>query len=107
MFTIPQPPSTDLNPVDVVAVADPPQALELILRFMYPSRASPVVDDLTVLSEALVLADKYDIDVARGSSLMGFVSVVSWVLPRSGVSLPHLGFNLGSTLLELVTAMVR
>ena len=77
MFTIPQPPSTDLNPVDVVAVADPPQALELILRFMYPSRASPVVNDLTVLSEALVLADKYDIDVARsrlGSSLMGFVT---------------------------------
>jgi hypothetical protein len=64
MFTIPQPPSAP-GSVDIVAVGDPPRALELILRFIYPSASSPVVEDLTVLSEAFVLADKYDIEVAR------------------------------------------
>jgi len=65
VFKIPQPPSIASNGVDVIEVADPPRALELILQFIYPTAASPVINDLTVLSEALVLADKYDINVAR------------------------------------------
>ena len=65
MFGIPQPSSVATNGIDVVDVTDPPRALELILRFIYPSVDSPVIDDLTTLSEALVLADKYDIEVAR------------------------------------------
>jgi len=65
MFGIPQPPSADPNGIDVVDVADPPRALEIILRFMYPSPTPPVINDLTVLSEALALADKYDVEVAR------------------------------------------
>lgn len=45
---------------------------------MYPSAASPIIDDLTVLSEDLILADKYDIEVARSrlrSSLVGFAVI--------------------------------
>ena len=64
MFTIPQP-SSSASDVDIVDLSDPPRALELILRFIYPSPVSPVVEDLTIVSEALNLADKYDIEVAR------------------------------------------
>ena len=73
MFKLPQPSSPSSN-VDVVDVADSPQALELILWFIYPCR-SPVIDDLTLLSEVLILADKYDIEAARSRlrpSLVGF-----------------------------------
>ena len=76
MFRLPQPSSTTTSDgVEVVGVTDPPRALELILRFVYPSAASPVIDDLTILSEALLVADKYDIEVARSrlrSSFKGF-----------------------------------
>ena len=75
MLKIPQPPSIASNGVDIIEVTDPPRALELILRFIYPSTSPPIIDDLTVLSEALVLADKYDIEVARSRlrlSFMGF-----------------------------------
>lgn len=65
MFSIPQPSSAASNGADIVDITDPPRALELVLRFVYPSATSPVIDDLTTLSEALVLADKYDIEVAR------------------------------------------
>ena len=65
MFAIPQPPSAASSDVDIISISDPPRALELILRFVYPSPTPPVVEDFTVLSEALALADKYDIDVAR------------------------------------------
>ena len=67
MFRVPQPPtpSATSNGVDVIDITDPPRALELILRFVYPSVDVPVIENLTVLSEALVLADKYDIKVAR------------------------------------------
>ena len=63
MFKCPQPSSPALN-VDIIDVADPPQTLELVLRFIYPG-PSPVVGDLTLLSEALTLADKYNIEVVR------------------------------------------
>jgi hypothetical protein len=65
MFKIPQPSSPASNGVDIVDVTDPPRALELVLRFVYPFVDSPVINDLTILSEALVVADKYDIEVAR------------------------------------------
>ena len=65
MFKIPQPPPAISNDVDVVEVTDPPRAWELVLRFVYPSLTSPPIDNLTILSEALVAADKYDIKVAR------------------------------------------
>jgi len=63
MFKVPRPPSPSSNP-DIIDITDPPRTLELILRFIYPF-ALPVIDDLTTLSEVLILADKYDIEAAR------------------------------------------
>ena len=79
MFAIPQPPSssTTSDDLDVIDVTDPPRILELILQFVYPSIDLPVIENLTTLSEALILADKYDIEVARArlrSSLKEFVT---------------------------------
>ena len=77
MFKIPQPSSASSDGVDVVDVTDPPRALELVLRFIYPSDGSPVIVDLSLLSEVWVIADKYDIEVARSrlrSSLREFAT---------------------------------
>ena len=64
MFKLPQP-SSETSTVDVIDVADPPRVLELVLRFIYPSTDPPAINDLTLLSEVLVLVNKYDIKVAR------------------------------------------
>ena len=64
MFDIPQPPSATSSNIPIINIIDPPRAVDLILRFIYPS-SPPVVDDLTIISEAVSLADKYDIEVAR------------------------------------------
>ena len=63
MFKVPQPSPSSSN-VDIIDVTDPPRTLDFILRFIYPF-ASPVINDLTTLSEVLILADKYDIEAAR------------------------------------------
>ena len=64
MFRLPQPPS-ETSAIQTVDMHESPRALEVVLRFIYPSENTPVVNDLTLLSEALVAADKYDIAVAR------------------------------------------
>ena len=64
MFRLPQP-STPASGVDTVDLSDPPRALELVLRFIYPSAVAPAIDDLGVVSDALTLADKYDIEAVR------------------------------------------
>jgi len=64
LLTVPQctsPPTT----VCVFNMDDPPRAIELILRFIYPSSFPPVLDDLTTVSEALIIANTYKIEVAR------------------------------------------
>ena len=61
MFQLAQPTST----VDTIDVTDPPRAVEAILRFIYPNFESPTVDDLTMLSEVLAVAEKYDVAAAR------------------------------------------
>jgi hypothetical protein len=74
MFKLPQP-SSETSTVDVIDVADPPRVLELVLQFIYPSTDPPAINDLTLLSEVLVLVNKYDIKVARSrlqSPLMEF-----------------------------------
>ena len=76
LFQVPQPPPAAGDGVEVVDIADPPRALELILRIIYPSSTPFVVDDLTVLSEALVLADKYDIQVARSRLRSSFTGLI-------------------------------
>ena len=64
MFGLPQPPS-EPSAIHTIDVADPPRALEIILRFIYPAADTPMVSDLVLLSEVLIVADKYDIAVAR------------------------------------------
>ena len=73
MFKIPQPLS-EVAEADIVDLVDPPRAVELILRFIYPF-PPPRIDNLTLLSEVLALTDKYDIEAARSQlrvSLLGF-----------------------------------
>ena len=62
---IPRPLSDAWDGVETIDVPYPPRALELIIRFIYPSPTSAVVDDLDASSEALAPADKYDVEVAR------------------------------------------
>ena len=74
MFQIPQPSSATSNNLPIIDIVDQPRAVDLVLRFIYPS-SLPIVDDLTIISEALSFADKYDVEVARSRlrpSLMGF-----------------------------------
>ena len=73
MFATQQPQSVSPDGVDIIEVADSPRALEVILRFIYPSPSPPIIDDLTVLSEALVLADEYNIEVARAQLRSSFI----------------------------------
>ena len=64
MFSIPQPKSREGADIDVVDVTDPPRALELIIRFIYPF-PPPDIKSLDLLVEALFIADKYHIEGAR------------------------------------------
>jgi len=93
MFKIPQPSSAAADGVDVVDVTDPPRALELILRFIYPSASSPAIDDLTLLSEALVLADKYEIEVARSRLRSSFMDFARFDPLRAYAIACRLGFE--------------
>ena len=59
----------------LVDLDDPPRALELILRLIYPSSVPPVLDDLAVVLEAFNIANAYKIEVAQSrlqSSLVEF-----------------------------------
>ena len=66
MFGIPQPARDNVprDDLEVVDVADPPQALDLVLRFVYPS-PPPNVDSLDLLVDGLVVTDKYSIGGAQ------------------------------------------
>jgi len=61
MFGVPQPKSNTSNIVDVT---DPPRALDLVLKLIYPF-SPPKVNDLDLLVQGLIIADKYDIGAAR------------------------------------------
>lgn len=69
MFHLPRP-GSDVsimrgdNGIEVVVVTDPPRALDLVLRFIYPF-PPPDVDSLDLLVEGLVIADKYNIEGTR------------------------------------------
>lgn len=68
MFQLPKSSSsaaTSSSIVDIIDMADPPRAVEVILRLIYPSTDSPAVKDLSHLLEVLAIAEKYDIEVAR------------------------------------------
>jgi len=51
--------------VCLINMDDPPRAVELILRFIYSSPVPVVLDDLATVSEALTIANTYQIEVAR------------------------------------------
>ncbi|KAF9644746.1 kinase-like protein [Thelephora ganbajun] len=65
MFQLRQPSSATSNVNTISDVIGPSQALEVILCFTYPSTDPPTINDLTLSSEVLVLADKCNIGVAR------------------------------------------
>ena len=62
MFSVPQPPSTESSQLPIVDVNDHPEALEMFLKIIYPTR-DPLINDIKTLASVLRLADKYD---ARG-----------------------------------------
>jgi len=68
MFDVPQPkPDAHAGSeadIEVVDMIDPPQALELVLKLIYPL-PPPSVDSLDLLVESLVITDKYNIESAR------------------------------------------
>jgi len=45
----------------VVPVTDPPESVDLLLRFIYPGLVPPATTDLSALSTLLTIADKYAI----------------------------------------------
>lgn len=59
MFSVPQPPPTDSSQLPIIDVSDPPEALELFLQTIYPTR-NPLMDDVKKLASVLHLVDKYD-----------------------------------------------
>jgi hypothetical protein len=63
MFGIPQPMNRGAD-IEVVDVTDPPQALDIVLRLIYPF-SPPNVDSLDLLVEGLIITDKYNIEGAR------------------------------------------
>ena len=61
MFAFPQPPSQISNEphqLHVIDVLDPPEVLDLVLRFVYPGVEPPKITDLSVLSTLLSATDK-------------------------------------------------
>ena len=65
MFGVPQPRSYTQNvDIDVVDVTDPPRALDLVLKLIYPF-LPPKVDDLDLLVQGFIIADEYNIEGVR------------------------------------------
>ena len=69
MFSLPRPTSDNsgestVAEVEIVEVTDPAEALDIVLRMIYPSFTSPSLGkdfDFDTLVECLVIADKYEI----------------------------------------------
>ena len=65
MFGIPQPRPNALNiDIEVIDMTDPPRALDLVLRLIYPF-PPPRVDSLDLLVEDLVITGEYTMEGAR------------------------------------------
>ena len=80
MFSLPQPttPASGGNvaETEIVEVTDPARALDIVLRLIYPFTPPSFGEDLDILVECLVIADKYEIKGAmarlrRGLSQVG------------------------------------
>ena len=59
MFSVPQPRTADSSELPIIDVSDPPEAFEMFLRTIYPTR-NPLITDVETLVTVLRLADKYD-----------------------------------------------
>lgn len=84
MLTPPQPTTPlhgkwkepDEAQITTYKVADPPQALDIVLRMIYPFEPPPLNDNLDLLVECLAIADNYEMNGVR-SQLHGILSRVS------------------------------
>ena len=67
MFSLPQPTSgtSSVAGVEIVEVADPPHALDIVLRLIYPFTPPSFDGNLDTLVECLIVADKYNIRAAK------------------------------------------
>ena len=66
MFSLPQPTTPtpeEANVADIVSVTDPPHALSIVLKMIYPV-TPPSLKGLDTLVECLVIADKYEMQGA-------------------------------------------
>jgi len=70
MFSLPQPALDDsgestVAKAEVVEVTDPTEALEIVLRMIYPFNSPSLNGNFNTLVECLVITDKYEIKGAK------------------------------------------
>ena len=63
LFQIAQPDQPDggREGLPTITITDPPESVDLLLRFIYPGVTPPIITDPTVLSTLLTIADKYNV----------------------------------------------
>ena len=61
LFLTAQPDDSQGDPLPAITMTDPPESVDLFLRFIYPGFLPPTITDPTKLSALLTIADKYDI----------------------------------------------
>jgi len=49
------------NGLPTIPITDPPESVDLLLRFIYPGVAPPLITDPATLSNLLIIADKYGV----------------------------------------------
>jgi len=79
MFSLPQPTSgtSSVAGVEIVQVADPPHALDMTLRSIYPFTPPSFDGNLDILVECLIIADKYNIKAVYAiASRFGFPNIM-------------------------------
>ena len=82
MFSLPQPTaptSEGSNATDIVEVMDPPQALSIVLKIIYPNTSPSLNDNLDTIVECLVIVEKYE--------MRGAISQLRDALSRANVPL--------------------
>ena len=61
LFLTARPDGGDGDPLPIVDITDPPENVDLLLRFVYPGLVLPTSTEPAKLSALLTIADKYDI----------------------------------------------
>jgi len=97
MFSLPQPTPDDsgkstVADVEIVEVTDPADALDIVLRMIYPFDPPSLNGSFNTLVECLVIADKYEIKGAR-SRLYGALTRMGATQPlRAYATASRFGF---------------